>query len=136
MSSEIALVDVNAELAAGEALDLLHGASLIADQKIYACETAKAADADVVRYLRFLTFLPLAEIADLERQLKEAPHLRACQRALAREVTDLAHSQEVALACEGLGFSNHASAGGKHGSRILGSTGTRFDPRQIRNRSS
>src|SRR5689334_233347 len=45
---EIALVDVNAELAAGEALDLLHGASLIADQKIYPSDTAKAADADVV----------------------------------------------------------------------------------------
>jgi L-lactate dehydrogenase len=45
---EIALVDVNADLAAGEALDLLHGASLVADQKIYACDTAKIADADVV----------------------------------------------------------------------------------------
>lgn len=45
---EIALVDVNAELASGEALDLLHGASLAADQKIHACDTAGAADADVV----------------------------------------------------------------------------------------
>jgi L-lactate dehydrogenase len=45
---EIALVDTNADLAAGEALDLLHGASLIADQKIYACGTDKAADADVI----------------------------------------------------------------------------------------
>lgn len=31
---EIALVDANAELAAGQALDLLHGASLVADQVI------------------------------------------------------------------------------------------------------
>ena len=31
---EIALLDVNAELAAGQALDLLHGASLMADQVI------------------------------------------------------------------------------------------------------
>ncbi len=33
---EIALLDVNAELAAGQALDLLHGASLMADQVITA----------------------------------------------------------------------------------------------------
>lgn len=46
--SEIALIDVNAELAAGEALDLLHGTSLVADQKVYACDTAGAADADIV----------------------------------------------------------------------------------------
>src|SRR5690606_10545253 len=31
---EIALLDVNAELAAGQALDLLHGSTLLADQKI------------------------------------------------------------------------------------------------------
>ncbi len=45
---EIALVDANADLAAGEALDLLHGASIAGDQKIYACDTAKAADSDVI----------------------------------------------------------------------------------------
>ena len=45
---EIALVDVNADLAAGEALDLLHGASFCADQVITAGDTALAADADVV----------------------------------------------------------------------------------------
>ncbi len=45
---EIALVDVNAEMAAGEALDLLHGSSVIADQKIYATDTAGIADSDLV----------------------------------------------------------------------------------------
>ena len=45
---DIALVDANAELAAGEALDLLHGASLAADQKIYAVAPADVADSDVV----------------------------------------------------------------------------------------
>jgi L-lactate dehydrogenase len=44
----IALVDVNAELAAGEALDLLHGASLAADQEIISCDTAAVADSDIV----------------------------------------------------------------------------------------
>lgn len=45
---EIALVDVNAQLAAGEALDLLHGASLAADQKIYATDLRGAADSDLI----------------------------------------------------------------------------------------
>lgn len=45
---EIALVDVNADLAAGEALDLLHGASIAADQKIHACDLPAASDADIV----------------------------------------------------------------------------------------
>ncbi len=45
--SEIQLLDANAELAAGEALDLVHGASSIADQRIYAGDYARAADSDV-----------------------------------------------------------------------------------------
>ncbi len=44
----ITLVDVNAELAAGEALDLLHGSSLCADQTITAGDIKAAAKADVV----------------------------------------------------------------------------------------
>lgn len=46
--SEIALLDANADAAAGEALDLMHGASLVADQRIYAADYAGIADADVV----------------------------------------------------------------------------------------
>ncbi len=45
---EIVLVDVNQELVEGQALDLLHGASLIADQKIYAAPTQACADSDMV----------------------------------------------------------------------------------------
>jgi L-lactate dehydrogenase len=45
--SEIQLLDANAELAAGEALDLLHGTSASADQRIYAGDYARAADSDV-----------------------------------------------------------------------------------------
>lgn len=44
----ITLVDVNAELAAGEALDLLHGASLCADQAIQAGDIQAAARSQVV----------------------------------------------------------------------------------------
>jgi L-lactate dehydrogenase len=45
---EIALVDANAELAAGEALDLLHGASLVGDQSIYSTDIKGAANSDVI----------------------------------------------------------------------------------------
>ncbi|MEX1228936.1 MAG: lactate/malate dehydrogenase family protein [Planctomycetaceae bacterium] len=45
---EISLVDVNQELCEGQALDLLHGAALVADQKITAETTAGCANADVI----------------------------------------------------------------------------------------
>lgn len=45
--SEIQLLDANTELAAGEALDLMHGSSSIADQRIYAGDYARAADSDL-----------------------------------------------------------------------------------------
>lgn len=45
--SEIQMLDANHELAEGEALDLLHGASSIADQRIYAGDYSRAADSDV-----------------------------------------------------------------------------------------
>lgn len=45
---EINLIDVNLELCEGQALDLLHGASLLADQKISATGTVGVKDADVI----------------------------------------------------------------------------------------
>ncbi|GMU21128.1 MAG: L-lactate dehydrogenase [Phycisphaerae bacterium] len=45
---QIALLDANAETAAGEALDLLHGASLAADQRFYAADYPQVADSDIV----------------------------------------------------------------------------------------
>ncbi len=45
--SEIQLLDANADLAAGEALDLLHGSSSASDQRIYAGDYARAADSDL-----------------------------------------------------------------------------------------
>ncbi|TWU09313.1 L-lactate dehydrogenase [Symmachiella macrocystis] len=45
---EIALVDVNADLVGGQALDLLHGSCVTADQKIYAAGPEGSADADVI----------------------------------------------------------------------------------------
>ncbi len=45
--SEIQLLDANQAMAEGEALDLLHGNSLSADQRIYAGDYARAADSDL-----------------------------------------------------------------------------------------
>lgn len=45
---EIALVDANAEMAAGQALDLRHGSSLIADQRIVSGGYEHASDADLI----------------------------------------------------------------------------------------
>lgn len=45
--SEIQILDANAEMAAGEALDLLHGSSCIADQKIYAGDYERARDSNI-----------------------------------------------------------------------------------------
>ncbi|HEY9315516.1 tyrosine--tRNA ligase [Williamsia sp.] len=51
------------------------------------------ADADVVRYLKWFTFLSREEIAELEQVTADSPHLRAAQRRLAVEMTTLVHGQ-------------------------------------------
>ncbi|MDZ4817728.1 MAG: lactate dehydrogenase, partial [Planctomycetota bacterium] len=45
---QIAMLDANAEMAAGQALDLLHGTSLMADQIINAGGYEQVADSDVI----------------------------------------------------------------------------------------
>lgn len=49
------------------------------------------ADADVVRYLRWFTFLAADELVELEESTANRPHERAAQRRLARELTTLVH---------------------------------------------
>src|SRR5829696_7178107 len=46
--SEIHLLDANEQMAAGEALDLVHGTSVAGDQKIYAGNYEKCSDSDMV----------------------------------------------------------------------------------------
>src|SRR5438874_3690189 len=46
--SEIHLLDANEQMAIGEALDLVHGASVAGDQKIYAGNYDKCADSDLI----------------------------------------------------------------------------------------
>ncbi len=45
--SEIQILDANTEMAEGEALDLLHGAATLGDQRIYAGDYERAKDSDV-----------------------------------------------------------------------------------------
>ncbi|MBL3747549.1 tyrosine--tRNA ligase, partial [Mycobacteroides abscessus subsp. massiliense] len=58
------------------------------------------ADADVVRYLRWFTFLSADEIGELETATTERAHERAAQRRLAAEVTTLVHGESATLAVE------------------------------------
>lgn len=53
-------------------------------------------DRDAGQYLKVFTFLPLDEIAELERQQTEQPSSRVTQRRLAYEITLLAHGKVVA----------------------------------------
>ena len=58
------------------------------------------ADADVIRYLRWFTFLTIDELAELAEATAERPHERAAQRRLARELTTLVHGQAATEAVE------------------------------------
>ncbi|GAA2422929.1 tyrosine--tRNA ligase [Mycolicibacterium llatzerense] len=59
-----------------------------------------AADADVVGYLRWFTFLSADELGELATATAERPHERAAQRRLARELTTLVHGQAATDAVE------------------------------------
>jgi tyrosyl-tRNA synthetase len=52
-------------------------------------------DRDVVRFLKFFTFLPKDVIADLEKSHLERPEAREAHLELARQMTDLIHGPEA-----------------------------------------
>lgn len=58
------------------------------------------ADAEVIRYLRWFTFLSADELADLEEATASRPQERAAQRRLARELTTLIHGEAATEAVE------------------------------------
>lgn len=58
------------------------------------------ADADVIRYLRWFTFLDQDELSRLETEVAERPFKREAQRRLAQEMTDLVHGVEAREAVE------------------------------------
>ena len=58
-------------------------------------------DRDVVRYLKFFTFMTADEIDWLAKETAERPQEREAQRALARAVTALVHGDEQVRRAEG-----------------------------------
>ena len=51
-------------------------------------------DADVIRYLKIFTFLPLSRIAELEQAVATAPEQREAQQVLAEELTRAVHGEK------------------------------------------
>jgi tyrosyl-tRNA synthetase len=70
------------------------------------------ADADVYRFLRYFTFLPVAEIAQIEQADSQAQGRKSAQGVLAREVTALVHGSQGLLAAERI---SHALFSGEIG---------------------
>lgn len=52
-------------------------------------------DRDVIKYLKYFTFLSQAEIAELESEVATQPHKRVAQTRLAEEVTTFVHGAEA-----------------------------------------
>ena len=57
-------------------------------------------DADVVKYLRWFTFLSKDELAELESATTERPHAREAQKRLAAEMTTLVHGEAATRSVE------------------------------------
>ena len=53
------------------------------------------ADEDVVKLLKYYTFLSHEEITELEQSVQSEPHLRKAQKVLAREVVTFVHGKEA-----------------------------------------
>ncbi|OBJ83158.1 tyrosine--tRNA ligase [Mycobacterium asiaticum] len=58
------------------------------------------ADADVIRYLRWFTFLSADELAELEQATAERPQQRTAQRRLATELTVMVHGEAATEAVQ------------------------------------
>jgi tyrosyl-tRNA synthetase len=52
-------------------------------------------DRDVIKFIKYFTFLPLSEIDDLAAETAKRPEKRAAQQTLAQEMTALVHSGEA-----------------------------------------
>ncbi|WP_068622463.1 tyrosine--tRNA ligase [Paenibacillus tuaregi] len=58
---------------------------------------ANTDDRDVIRYLKFFTFLSKEEIDELETKVQTEPHKREAQLKLAEEMTKFVHSEEALI---------------------------------------
>ena len=59
-----------------------------------------AADADVVHYLKLLTFRSQEQVADLQQQVVDSPFKREAQKALAQDLTSLVHGEQATAAVQ------------------------------------
>lgn len=69
-------------------------------------------DADAAKYIKIFTSLTRDEIASLEQEQADAPHLRPLQKRLAREITTMVHSAaeyETAVEASNILFGNATS---------------------------
>ena len=57
-------------------------------------------DRDVIKYLKFFTFLDQPTIAELADKVKTQPEKRAAQKRLAEEVTEFVHGKEAVIQAE------------------------------------
>ncbi len=56
---------------------------------------ANTDDRDVVKYLKYFTFLSKEEIEELARKVETEPHKREAQKTLAEEMTRFVHGEEL-----------------------------------------
>ncbi len=70
------------------------------------------ADADAYKFLRYFTFLPIAEIEAIERADAEIQGRKSAQGILAREVTELVHGADGLEAAERITEALFAGSGG------------------------
>lgn len=69
-------------------------------------------DADAAKYIKIFTSLTRDEIASLEQEQADAPHLRPLQKRLAKEITTMVHSAaeyETAVEASNILFGNATS---------------------------
>src|SRR5699024_10373750 len=52
-------------------------------------------DRDVIKFIKYFTFLSLEEIEAIQAEFEQAPETRIAQKALAKEVTTLVHGKEA-----------------------------------------
>ncbi len=81
--------------------------------KFYQHLLTNVADAEAGKFLRMLTFLPLEEIAEIEKAAAASGGAGAAQRRLAEEVTRFVHGEEglqQALAATQAGFKGMPAA--------------------------
>ena len=94
-------------------------------------------DRDVIRYLKFFTFLSREEITALEKQHIENPAARVAHKALAIAVTSLIHGKETAEAIASASEKLYGSIRKKIGATIeWNELNTNISLEEIQNRST